>query len=281
MIAATFQPFRAVYQTLNSSDLTIKSDKCELAAVPTPTSRRTFQLAFFGLAAWSVGSGHPGKTDAKGGHRDAKTGTYHSHRGQPSKTTRPSAGTTKQSPTAPRSATPASVGHPLQRGAIVLNVAAEQVVRSESQWQTAWGDFSKDYINARVLVIDLRQLGPGNPQVKVEWFFIGRDHDKKHLFIYDSGETTGSIARGGIKLTPSSRELVSNRSSYRNGRLTGQRPWGWSVFVTQNGRALGETASLPELVKWTQEHRGAARKPSPTSRKPVRFVPQALGAARR
>jgi hypothetical protein len=169
---------------------------------------------------------------------------------------------------------------PLKRGAVVLNVLAEQVVRSETQWQTSWGDFSKDYINARILVVDLRQLGPGTSGVKVEWFFIGRDYDKDRLFIYDSGDSEGNIARGGIKLVPRSKELVSNRNSYSNGRLTGKRPWGWAVFVTQNGLALAETASVPELVKWARENRSAEVKSRPSSRSPVPFVPQARGLGR-
>lgn len=176
----------------------------------------------------------------------------------------------------------------LERNALVLKVAQEQVVHNSTQWQSAWGDFSKDCINARVLVIDLRRLGDGNSIVTVKWYFIGKDFDQGKLFIYDSGESTGNIAKGGVKLAATSRDLVETREQstelstdlvLRTTRThTGQQPYGWALFVEQDGRAVGETASLPELVAWTQKKLEAEEAPPPVkSKRKAKFVPQALG----
>ncbi len=172
-----------------------------------------------------------------------------------------------------------ALAQPLQRNSVVLNVAAQQIVRSESQWQTSWGSFSRDLLNSRLLIISLYQLGGGDSLVQVKWYFIGRDYDKQQLFIYDSGETEGNIARGGIKLTPSSKQLILNREQTTTfgRRTTGQHPWGWAVFVTQKGNPIAETASVPELVKWTQNVLLNEPPPAPKTKRPVKFIPQALG----
>ena len=177
---------------------------------------------------------------------------------------------------------------PLERNALVLNVGQEQVVHNSTQWQTAWGDFSKECINARVLVIELRRLGEGNALATVKWYFVGRDYDAGKLFIYDSGESTGNIAKGGVKLAATSRDLVQTREQVtqvttdlvlRTTRThTGQQPLGWAVFVEQDGRAIGEKASVPELVAWTQKELGGEEKPAPVkSKRKAPFVPEALG----
>lgn len=162
---------------------------------------------------------------------------------------------------------------PLQRGAVVLDVASEQVIRSETSWRTSWGSFSRDYLNKRLLVIRLRQLGPGNPMVTVRWYFIGR-HVKSGMYIYDSGESTGSIAQGGIILKPYSAELVHTRERtiLRGNQQDGAQPWGWSVFVTQGNVALWESASVPELVDWTRKRLQAGdKKPARRASSPVVF----------
>lgn len=167
-----------------------------------------------------------------------------------------------------------ALAQPLKPGSVVLRVETEQIVRRETQWSTSWGSFSRDLINARVLVIALRQLGPGQGPVTVRWWFVGRDYDLDVLFIYDSGETTGKIAAGGVKLAPSSRELVLNREqTLLLGRQTsGQHPWGWCVAVSQDGRLLAETASLPELVEWTKKTLQSGQKPPQRSKRKVEFV---------
>ncbi len=153
-------------------------------------------------------------------------------------------------------------------------------MRSETQWQTAWGSFSRDLLNSRVLIISLRQLGAGYSNVKVKWYFIGRDYDKELLFIYDSGETDGMIARGGVRLAPASKELVLNReqTTLLGRRTTGQHPWGWAVFITQGETQLAERASVPELVQWTRDALRKEPAPRKVSKRPVAFVPQAMGS---
>jgi hypothetical protein len=142
---------------------------------------------------------------------------------------------------------------------------------------TTWGAFSKDYINTRILEITLNQIGPGDSTVTINWYFIGRDYDAKRLFVYDQGEFTGKINRGGVKLLPYTKELIATREKLFGGnRLTGSHPWGWCVIVSQNGRPLEEKASIPELIKWTREHLSDS---PPVKREPrnLQFIPQALG----
>lgn len=158
---------------------------------------------------------------------------------------------------------------------MVLRVEAEQIVRTETDWRTSWGSFSKDLINSRVLVISMRKLGDGTGPVNVRWYFIGRDFDKDRLMIYDSGESNGEIALGGIVLAPTSKELVKNTTQrFLHGRrVSGQIPWGWAVFVSQNGNPLAEVASVPELVQWTENELKDAPKPARKSTREVKFVP--------
>lgn len=168
---------------------------------------------------------------------------------------------------------------PLQRGNVDLRVRHEAKIETETQWDSSWGTFSKDYLNSRVLDIALRQIGGGDSTVLVQWYFVGRDYDAKKLFIYDSGEFTGDIAQGGVKLLPYSKKLISTRDKMRrSNQLTGAHPWGWCVVISQKGRLLEEKASVPEMVQWTLENRD--KLPSPVSPKRplnLRFVPQALG----
>lgn len=171
------------------------------------------------------------------------------------------------------------VAQPLQRGNVDLRVSYSLQIKSETQWLTSWGDFSKDYINTRLLDITLRQIGGGDPTVRVQWYFIGRDYDAKKLFIYDEGEFTGDIARGGVKLLPYSKELIGTRERLLgSNRLSGSHPWGWCVVISQNTKLLEEKASVPELIKWTLENRDKTPPPS-SPRKPLnlKFIPQALG----
>lgn len=169
---------------------------------------------------------------------------------------------------------PAAYAQPLKKGSIVLDVRNEQIVRNETAWRTAWGSFSRDCINSRVLEIKLRQLGPGTPSVHVRWYFIGRDYDAERLYIYDSGETSGRIAPGGSTIAPISKELILNRSQtrLRGRRTTGKHPWGWAVFVYQSDRLLAATASVPELVNWTTEEIRENAPPRKSPNRPVQFV---------
>lgn len=164
----------------------------------------------------------------------------------------------------------------LRREALVINVGYETLIKSEKQWQTGWGEFSKDYVNARVLDVVLKVLGPFDPRVKIEWFFIGQDYDAKKLFIYDRGETEGTVRPGGIHVLPYSRDLIANREKSafaKNGnQLSGRWPWGWALFVSQNGKRVGDAASLHELVDWTDKHREEAP-PADKKRSGLPFVP--------
>jgi hypothetical protein len=165
---------------------------------------------------------------------------------------------------------------PLARGAVVLNVYSEQVIRSETEWKTSWGTFSKNYLNKRLLVINLRKLGPGDSSVTVKWYFIGRTAGPQgKMFIYDFGERTGSIAEGGVLIKPYSKELVFNReqTSSRGSQSSGAKPWGWAVFVEQNGNQLWETASIPELVPWTTENREKIKRSPSESIPEIAFEP--------
>lgn len=172
------------------------------------------------------------------------------------------------------------LGQPLQRGNVDLRVNYEARIKTETQWANAWGDFSEDYLNSRMLDITLRQIGGGNPAVDVQWYFIGRDHTAGKLYVYDAGEFSGSIARGGVKLLPYSKELVENREKFfGSNQLSGAHPWGWCVIVSQDGRRLEKKASTPELVQWTLENRDKALAPPPRNKKrpELHFIPQALG----
>lgn len=167
----------------------------------------------------------------------------------------------------------------LHRGQVDLRVVYESQITSEDQWRTDWGAFSKDYLNTGILDITLRQIGGPSAPITVTWYFIGHNLTKKKLFIYDSGDFTGNIVRGGVKLLPYSRELIANREYWRGrNRLSGAEPWGWAVFITQGGRALEEKGSTPEMIKWVREHRAGEDAPNPSKRENLRFIPQALGA---
>jgi hypothetical protein len=172
---------------------------------------------------------------------------------------------------------------PLQRNSIVLDVKAEQIVRSETQWSTSWGSFSRDYLNARILVISLKQIGAGDSGVTVRWYYIGRDYTAKKLFIYDAGQAVGEVVPGGVLVVPKSKSLVATREqTIASGRrLTGQHPWGWAVTVHQNGTLLAETASTPEMIDWARAHATEAPEP-PKKQKPVPvpFIPQGAGMGR-
>ena len=173
----------------------------------------------------------------------------------------------------------ALIAQPLQRGNVDLRVGYETLIKTESQWATGWGEFSRDYLNTRVLDINLRQIGGGDSTVRVQWYFIGRDYDAKSLYIYDSGEFTGDIARGGVKLLPYSKELIGTREKLLGtNRLTGSHPWGWCVIISQGNRLIEEKASVPELTKWTLDNRDklSASKPLKKSLS-LRFIPQAVG----
>ncbi len=167
----------------------------------------------------------------------------------------------------------------LQRGHIDLRVVYESQITSEDQWRTDWGAFSKDYLNTGILDITLRQIGGPSQPITVTWYFIGHNLREKKLFIYDRGDFTGKIVRGGVKLLPYSRELIANREYWRGrNKLTGAEPWGWAVFITQGSRALEEKGSTPEMIKWVRDNHTEQDAPSASKRATLRFIPQAVGA---
>lgn len=162
---------------------------------------------------------------------------------------------------------------PLRRGSIVLNVSSEQVIRSETQWQTSWGSFSRDFLNSRILIVDIKKIGAGDATVRLEYYFIGKDHDSRSLFVYSSGAVAGYVKAGGVKVIPRSTVLLSNRTNVSgSNRLSGRVPWGWGVFVTQNGRLLAEQANLPEVLDWLRANRPEVRSSDQPGYRP-KFIP--------
>lgn len=173
---------------------------------------------------------------------------------------------------------------PLQKHSLTVRVDSEQVVANATQWKTEWGAFSKDLINARVLIIDIKQIGTGNGRVRVRWFFVGKDYDRGRLFIYDSGSSIGDVSAAGVKLAPSSRELVQNREKAPRigASLTGQHPWGWVVVVDQEGRILNEIGSVPEMISWVKDEIAAdPAKVRAVSTRKVHFISQAIADLRK
>jgi hypothetical protein len=167
---------------------------------------------------------------------------------------------------------------PLPRGALNLQVRQEQIAANGSNWRTSWGSFSKELGNKRVLVVNMKVQGQFNPRVLMHWYFVGRDLSTKKLTIYSSGERSAVVSAGGAELVIASSEirLKSERENVppREGSISlgnygsvavqydgktmptkksGAVPYGWTLIVTQDGRIVGEAASLPDLIKWTKD----------------------------
>jgi hypothetical protein len=174
---------------------------------------------------------------------------------------------------------------PLPRGALNLQVRQEQITANGSNWRTSWGSFSKDLGNKRVLVVNMKVHGQFDPRILVHWYFVGRDLSTNKLTVYSSGERPAVVGTGGAELLiasseirmKSERENIPPREgsiSYGNygsvavqyggktmpTKKSGVSPYGWTLIVSQNGRIVGETASMPDLVKWTRDY--LAAKPS-------------------
>lgn len=181
---------------------------------------------------------------------------------------------------------------PLQKAAINLKVRPEQISNTGSNWKTSWGSFSADYVNKRVLVVNLAKLGDFDPNVVVKWYFIGRNESGQRV-IYDKGERSVLIAPGGSEIAIVSKTITQTRSRENTPSQTrsatavdpygniaavdvtipgktgplvvkGLRPDGWCIYIVQGKRDLYQHASTPELIAWTDKEllRGKAKRPS-------------------
>ena len=176
---------------------------------------------------------------------------------------------------------------PMPRNALLVNVTQKQILANGSNWRTSWGSYSKEYANQRILIVNLKQLGRFDPSVSVAHYFIGRDLSTRKFVVYSQGEQKANVDADGDEfvIVPKEIQAKSEREKLPphsgtvtsgSGRTTetpidgktmpakksGVTPHGWCILVTQGGKTVGETASTPELVKWTKDYL-ATSKPAP------------------
>lgn len=168
---------------------------------------------------------------------------------------------------------------PLPKNALIVSVTQKQITSNGSNWRTSWGSFKKDYANKRVLIVNLKQLGHFDPEVSVSHYFIGRDAATRKFTVYSSGEKKATVGMNGDEVVFVSKDMpaASERENQppRSGTTTsasghtvdiatdgktmpmkksGVAPHGWCIIVKQGTKVVGESASTPELVKWTKEY---------------------------
>lgn len=168
---------------------------------------------------------------------------------------------------------------PLPKNALIISATQKLITSNGSNWRTSWGSFKKDYANKRVLIVNLKQLGHFDPEVSVSHYFIGRDVATRKFTVYSSGEKKATVGMNGDEVIFVSKDLpaTSERDNQppRSGTTTsasghtvdiatdgktmptkksGVTPHGWCIIVKQGTKIVGESASTPELVKWTKEY---------------------------
>jgi hypothetical protein len=139
---------------------------------------------------------------------------------------------------------------PIPPRALALEVQLQQLdTKTTTLWQSHWGSYEKQHRAQRGLRVRVRMFGSFDPNVTVEWRFVGRSIEGG-LYVYDAGSRDTTIGKPesviGIVGKPISGDdmklvLAQQRDT------SGGKPYGYAVRVLQKGKTVATMESSAGL----------------------------------
>ncbi len=163
---------------------------------------------------------------------------------------------------------PCSALAQINAGALILNIKQEQIQQSKLNAKTSDGRRDRTIRQVRVLDIETRLMGPGQPEeTEFRWFFIGKSPVDGSFDYYSHGERDVVIPRRvplrvQIVSDPLRQDKFVEQEFFTSIRVTaGSVPQGWVLWVLHRGSLVKMEASDPGLHEWMKRNPPPRKKP--------------------